>query len=319
MYKFFTTFLLIVVFQISAEAQIKVTSASGTFDTLKSGTPIYYQFSWDDPMDDFPEKLRLPFTLKAFNTFWDSMVISDGSVHIVSSSNPDALLLVDATGWDLMDIGNVDTINYPNLSMITVSDTGDEVEWLNFGFYNELEELDTMLSTGSVKVRVNNSNTIDFIYGDYAISRPDLCFEGFGSLRPSVTYVDSSSNFTTWYIYGDPASPAIDTLKDTAFDHLPLIGQRINLDFNKTNFIKRISKLSVKISPNPVANILNISGSKDFSGGTYQVIAMDGNIVSRGRLGANEINVEELKTGNFILKIHKDDQLYFARFMKLND
>jgi len=316
MFKFISTFLFFIVTVVNCVAQVKVKSTAGSFDTLQSGTSIYYQFAWDDPLDEYPEILKMPNSLKAFNTVWDSMIVADGSVYLTSTANPFALLIVDATGWDIMDLGNVDTLEYPNLSPVTLSVNNDEIEWLNFGFFNELESLDTMVSIGSVKIKLKTANTVDLVYGDFAIVHPDLCFEGFGSLRPSVTYVDSSSNFSTWYIFGDPASPAIDTLSDTAFDHLPAIGQTINLDFNKTNALKVYSNSTLKIYPNPVTDIIHIQGNKDFTSSSFQIISMEGKAVMQGKLAGNDLNVDTLKTGNYIIRISSNHQTYLSRFIK---
>ncbi len=318
MNKLLTTFLLIIAFQITCQAQIKISSAAGSFDTLKIGTVIYYQSAWDDPLDElYPVTLKINRPLKAFETLWDSMRVSDGAIHFKSTSNPKALMIIDATGWGLIDVGNEDTINYPNISPITVNKMNNEVEWLNFGFSREIDSLRFAPSRGNVKISIDSTNQVNLIYGDFFIVRPDLCFEGFGSLRPSVTYFDSSSKvITTWFIYGNPASPTIDTLSDTAFANLPPFGQKITLDFNKTNWIKRMVKLDISVSPNPVKDIMTINGSQDFSGSVFQVISMDGKLICKGKIDSNQINLSPLKTGNYILKIQNKGQIYFARFIK---
>jgi hypothetical protein len=226
---------------------------------------------------------------------------------------------LDATGWDLIDKGYEDTVNYPNISQITVSPTGNEVEWLNFGFYNELDGLGALPSAGSIKISIDSANKVNFIYGDFSIVRPDLCFEGFGSLRPSITYVDTASGYTTWFIYGDPTAPTIDTLSDTAFANLPAIGQKLTLDFNKTNFIKRIDNLNISVSPNPAVNILNIDIIKDIEGGLFQIFSLDGRILSKGKLANNLINIEQLKSGNYILKVQSNGKIYYSRFIKTDN
>ncbi len=300
-----------------SQAQITISSKPGNFDTLASGKIIYYQYAWDDPLDEeYPEVLKLNKPIKAFETVWDSMAVSDGSILLLSSTNVSAVLIVDATGWDLIDRGYEDTINYPNISSITVAPSGNEIEWMNFGFFNEIDLLFKAFSNGSVKISVDSLNSVHLIYGDIAIVNPDLCFEGFGSLRPSVTYVDSTG-FSTWFIYGNPASPSLDTLSDTAFANLPLIGQTITLNFNKTNALRTLSKLPLKISPNPVEDQLTLLGSKDFSGAGWQIIAMDGKVMGKGRLTSNTLNIETIKPGSYILKIVKGNQIFAARFIKI--
>ena len=317
MNKLSTIFLIMIAFALSSQAQIKVSSAAGSFDTLTSGTLIYYQYAWDDPLDeDYPAGVQLPKPVKAFEIVWDSMLVSDGAIFLTSTSNPSALLAVDAVGWDLIDKGYEDTINYPNISPVTVSLSETEVEWMDFGFYNEIDKLYLAPSKGSVKISVDSTNKVNIIYGDFAIVNPDLCFEGFGSLRPSVTYFDNSSNVTTWFIYGDPTAPTIDTLSDTAFANLPPLGQKITIDFNKTNWIKQLAKISISVSPNPAMDIITVNGSKNFSGNVYQLISMDGKMIIRGKMVSNKINVSQLKTGNYILKITDKGQGYYSRFIK---
>ena len=242
MFKIFTTLSIIIVFHLSCFAQIKLNSVKGSFDTLKAGKIIYYQYAWDQPLDeDYPITLKLPKSLKAFETVWDSMRVSEGSVILISSKNYGAKLIVEGIGWDIIDKGWVnDTLGLTNISPITVSLNGNEVEWLDFGFSNELDTLNKLPSNGSMKISIDSNNKINLIYGDFAIVRPDLCFEGFGSLHPSITYIDSNKIYKSWYLSGNPLVPIIDTFSKVAFDNLPQIGQKIILDFNKTNFIKRI-------------------------------------------------------------------------------
>ena len=318
MYKIFTTVLIIFVFQLGAQAQIKVSSVASTYDTIFGGTSLYYQYAWDDPLDeDYPEIFKLSKPLKAFQTIWDSAIVSDGSLNLVSSVNHDRLLIIDGTGCDLIDKGyENDSLGLNNVSPVKISDSMDRVEWRSFGFAGEMDSTWQFPSSGSLQIKVNAMNTVDMVFGDFAIVYPHLCFKGLGSLRPTVTYFDDNDSIYTWFIYGDPTAPSIDTLSDTAFANLPVLGQKITLDFNKTNFIKRVSKLSVFVSPNPVANKLTIHGLKNISGSSFQIISMDGRTVSKGRPDNDQINVGNLKTGNYILKLQNNGQVYYARFIR---
>lgn len=317
MNKIITTLLVIFTFQMAAKAQITVSSAASNYDTIFGGVPLYYQYAWDEPLDeDYPEIFKLSKPLKAFNNLWDSALVADGSLWLVSSSNPDVMLIVDGTGWDLMDKGyENDSLGLNNVSLVRLSDSMDRVEWRNFGFYNEYDSTLQLPSSGSVQLQVSSSDKVDIIFGDFVIVRPDLCFEGYGSLRPSVTYFDEKDSAFTWFLYGNPETPSIGTLNDTAFDHLPVLGQKITLDFNKTNFIKRLSKVNISVSPNPVVNQINLNGL-DFSGKSFQIVSIDGRTVSKGKIEMNQITVDELKSGNYILKIQGKDQVYYSRFIK---
>ncbi|MFM9945160.1 MAG: T9SS type A sorting domain-containing protein [Bacteroidia bacterium] len=318
MNKIITTLCLLFVFLLSSNAQISVSSVASNYDTIFGGTSIYYQYAWDEPLDeDYAVIFKLSKPLKAFETLWDSAMVADGALLLVTSSDPLKLLILDGCGWDLMDKGYVnDSMGLNNVSPIKISDSMDRVEWRNFGFYNEYDSTLQLPSSGSVQIKINAMNTVDITYGDFSIVRPDLCFEGFGSLRPSVTYYDTATGYNTWFIYGNPLSPSIDTLSDTAFASLPALGQKITLDFKKTNFVKRLSKINISVSPNPVANVLTIGGTKDFSGGMFQIISMDGRAIVKGKVETNRINVEMLKTGNYVLKIQDKGQVYYTRFIK---
>lgn len=317
MNKILTTLLLIFTFQLASKAQITVSSVASNYDTIFGGTSLYYQYAWDEPLDeDYPEIFKLSKPLKAFNNLWDSALVADGSLWLVSSSNPDVMLLIDGVGWDLIDKGyENDSLGLNNVSLINLSDSMDRVEWRNFGFYNEYDPTLQLPSSGSVQIQVKSSNIVDIIFGDFAIVHPDLCFEGFGSLRPSVSYFDEKDSVFTWFLYGNPESPSIGTRNDTAFDHLPVLGQKISLDFNKTNFIKQLARVNISVSPNPAVNLITLNGL-DFSGRSFQIISMDGRTVNKGKIEMNQISVENLKSGNYILKIQGKEQIYYSRFIK---
>jgi len=303
---------------MKGQAQIQIHASSGTYDSILSGTPIYYQYSWDDPLEEVRDSFKLFKSIKAFGSAWDSAIVSEGSLYFISHNNPKALLIVDGTGWDLIDKGWEDTINYPNLSPVIISSTNDEVEWRNFGFTNELDSLDALPSTGNLKIKINFLNVVDLIYGDFAIVRPDLCFEGFGSLHPSITYKDSNGFYAQWFIFGNPADPTLDTISNQAFDHLPVIGQKISLDFTDIASIIKLRAPQMTVSPNPVVSTLNITGAIDFAGKNYHIIGFDGRIVDQGKIELNKIDTERLKHGNYILKIQSESQFYYARFLKVD-
>ncbi|NUM30903.1 MAG: T9SS type A sorting domain-containing protein [Bacteroidetes bacterium] len=297
-------------------SQIKVSSALQTYDSINNGELIYYQFSWDDPIDDYPEFFPLAKPLKAFETIWDTMVVSDGALFFISSKKSNSLLVVDGIGWDLMDKGHYDTVDFPNISPIIVSPEYNSVEWRGFGFANELFEIDTFESTGNLIIKVDSNNKVHITFGDFTIARPDLCFEDFGGLRPSVTYIDELDNETTWFVFGDPKSPAIDTLSDTAFSALPDIGRTLTFDFSKTNFISKQKISKAKIYPNPASEKLYISGISN-SQFEFSIISFNGKTVKKGISENNTIDIFDLKTGNYIIKIKDKNTVHYSKFIKI--
>jgi len=316
MFKFIFVNILLIACHFAGMSQIKISSTKGSYDSILFGTPVYYQYSWDDPLHEERDSFKFAAPFKAFEISWDSMLISDGTVILVSATQPDAMLILDATGWDLIDKGWLDTVNFPNLSPIIVLPDENEVEWRGFGFARELDTLDALPSTGNVKIKIGINNNADFIYGDFSMIRPDLCFEGFGGLRPSITFINKGE-IHDWLIFGDPANPVLDsTIMDTAFNQLPVQGQTISFDFNKTNFVKRFFNSDVQIYPNPVHDFLFLKGT-DFSGANYRIISIDGKVIESGGLDKNELDLKSLKSGNYILLLNKSSKNFGFRLHKL--
>jgi len=315
---FFAFLVFSLIFAVNSRSQITVTSSPGTYDSLFSGIPMYYQHSWDEPLEEIRDTFKLPAALFAFNRYWQSAMVSDGSFHLISASDPKATLIIDATGWDLMDKGYEDTINYPNISPVMLAATNDEVEWRNFGFAREMDSIGILPSYGSVKIKYVAFNKFQLIYGDFGVIRPDLCFEGFGSIRPSITFIDSNNTTHTWFIYGDPENPSIDSLiTDSAFDHLPPFGQHITIDLNTTKSIKRSPNTGIKVFPNPATDFINIEGAFNFIGRKYRIISVDGRIVGEGKLETKTVDINALHPGTYILSIQDEGRNYVARFVKL--
>lgn len=316
MYRFLILLFTIVTLGFNSFSQIKVTSSLQTYDSILSGDLIYYQFSWDDPIDEIAEFFPLAKQLNAFDTRWDTIAVSDGSLFFKSSKKLNSLLFIDGTGWDLMDKGYTDTINYPNISPIMVSPEWNAVEWRGFGFANEIYDTDTLESTGNLIIKVDSNNKVHITFGDFSIARPDLCFEGFGGLRPSISYFDENDSAYTWFIYGDPNSPAIDTLSDTAFSALPDIGRTLTLDFAKTNFVVKQKLSKVKVYPNPAAEKLSVSGVAN-SHFDYSIISFSGKTIKKGSSTVETIEISDLKPGNYIIKIKDNNSVYYSKFIKL--
>ncbi|MCB9252667.1 MAG: T9SS type A sorting domain-containing protein [Flavobacteriales bacterium] len=311
-----TGILLLLVCNIS-KAQFILNSQSGTYDSIVSGEEIYYQYSWDEPLEEIDDTFKIGKKLKAFGHEWDSARVSDGSLFLRSSENSEITLILDATGWDLMDKGWVDTINYPNLSPVWISDNMEEVEWRRFGFANELDSLFELPSTGSVKIKFLDANKVEFIYGEFAMIRPDLCFEGFGSLRPGITYIDENSTIHTWFMYGDPEGPSIDSVSlDTAFDHLPPTGQHISIDFGNTNSIFAKAKPSLKLYPNPAVHNVFVSVAGISMDADFNITTFEGRTVKSGKYTYDGVQVSDLKPGYYVFNLHNKGYTYRTKFVK---
>ena len=70
---------------------------------------------------------------------------------------------------------------------------------------------------------------------------------------------------------------------------------------------------AVNVYPNPVKDILNIDAKGDYN---YQLISTDGKVVKDGNQSASTINVQNLPTGMYIMKITKDGKTSSHKVIK---
>ena len=70
---------------------------------------------------------------------------------------------------------------------------------------------------------------------------------------------------------------------------------------------------AVNVYPNPVKDILNIDAKGDYN---YQLISTDGKVVKDGNQSASAINVQNLPTGMYIMKITKDGKTSSHKVIK---
>lgn len=70
---------------------------------------------------------------------------------------------------------------------------------------------------------------------------------------------------------------------------------------------------TVNVYPNPVKDILNINAKGDYN---YQLISIDGKIVKDGNQSENAVNVQNLPTGIYIMKITQDGKTSSHKVIK---
>ncbi len=70
---------------------------------------------------------------------------------------------------------------------------------------------------------------------------------------------------------------------------------------------------AVNVYPNPVKDVLNIAAKGDYN---YQLISTDGKVVKDGNQSVNTINVQNLPTGMYIMKITQDGKTSSHKVIK---
>ncbi|MFT6336130.1 MAG: hypothetical protein ACJATI_002886 [Halioglobus sp.] len=75
--------------------------------------------------------------------------------------------------------------------------------------------------------------------------------------------------------------------------------------------------IELEIFPNPVANILQLKYSEDFSiDSIIQIFDLKGQLVNKEKLNAT-INIEGLDSGTYILRISNENKKAYAKFVKI--
>ncbi len=82
------------------------------------------------------------------------------------------------------------------------------------------------------------------------------------------------------------------------------IKNNYNVGLNKTNSTARL----FQIFPVPASNLLNIELNSNLKDANFSIYTMLGEIVAKGELvsGINSVDIDELKSGNYIILIEKD-------------
>ena len=60
----------------------------------------------------------------------------------------------------------------------------------------------------------------------------------------------------------------------------------------------------IKISPNPVDEILHVQSTTGFQSNTYEILSLTGEVIRRGTLISNQIDLNFLSKGYYILQLN---------------
>jgi ELWxxDGT repeat protein len=166
---------------------------------------------------------------------------------------------------------------------------------------------DTVLNvsniTGSTATGGNNHNPSDFaIIGDYLYYRGELSDNSDGYLfRTNGT---TSENLDS-------------TIKD--IDDIVVLNGKLYFEGDDgttgnelymfdpaTLSIDKVSKNTLMVYPNPASNYINISS--EYLNNEFKIYSLLGQVVKKGIISSSKITVSDLSTGNYILKVTKDQK-----------
>ncbi|MCB0698889.1 MAG: T9SS type A sorting domain-containing protein [Chitinophagales bacterium] len=139
-----------------------------------------------------------------------------------------------------------------------------------------------------------------------------------------MSVMPGASSFTATTDWMSPAAGAGDVVMDLSVNAVDSNGNATNDAWAKTSStfteagvsVENVaSQAKVKLYPNPAASTLNIEmpNAKDYN---YAIYGMNGNIVLSGNLNTGNINVANLASGNYFIKLNSGNDVHATAFTK---
>lgn len=75
-----------------------------------------------------------------------------------------------------------------------------------------------------------------------------------------------------------------------------------------------LNKVSVKIYPNPIENILNIESAESIN--EFKIYSLDGKLILNEKASKNQINLSELSPGAYFIEFKIDEYSSTYKFIK---
>lgn len=153
------------------------------------------------------------------------------------------------------------------------------------------------------ETRISSTNKVEFIFQNINLPFDDANNDGYVSFKiktkPNLVVGDTFSNQAN--IYFDYNFPIVTNSYTTIVQN--------TLGLQENDFINNLV-----VYPNPVNNILNFKTELNIS--KIEVYDIAGRILSSNSVFENKIDLSELKTGNYILKLYTEKGIMNTKIMK---
>lgn len=153
------------------------------------------------------------------------------------------------------------------------------------------------------ETRISNTNKVEFIFQNINLPFDDANNDGYVAFKiktkPNLVVGNTFSNSAN--IYFDYNFPIVTNNYTTTVQN--------TLGLQENDFINNIS-----VYPNPVKNILNFKTEDNIS--KVEVYDITGRILSSNSVSENKIDLSNLKTGNYILKVYTEKGIMNTKIMK---
>ena len=156
----------------------------------------------------------------------------------------------------------------------------------------------------SCVTRITNPNKVEFIFEDINLPFDDATNDGYVvfKIKTKSTLVVGNTISNLANIYFDYNFPIVTNTATSTFQTLA------NNTFKLDNYLS--------LSPNPAKDILNLN-FQDFENiQSISIYNMLGQLVQITTNPSNSINVADLKTGNYIIKLHTEQGEISGKFIK---
>lgn len=281
---------------------------------------------WDDPEFEF----NFPFAFDYFGVNLPALTGSFGyGAELFGTNFNLPVPVIVPVFCDPIDLGYMTDESLSSISYQVVGNSGSrilKVQWKNIGFYGQVVDDATPLDYMNYQAWFyEGSNRIEVRFGPSVITNP---FEHFDNPGPSV-FLISTYNFNTdqlgnsYYLYGNPANPTMDLTMDSQvlftsnLDGIPADGQTyIFTPGTPSGVGLEKNNITFSIFPNPSTSSLNVLSSNDLEIIEIQILDISGRVVQTIFNPAQQLNIEDLNIGHYIIKISTQFGEYTEKFMK---
>ncbi|WP_298397684.1 T9SS type A sorting domain-containing protein [Flavobacterium sp.] len=168
----------------------------------------------------------------------------------------------------------------------------------------DIATLQIIESSHNCVTKITNPNKVEFIFENINLPFEDATNDGYLvfkiKTKPTLTVGSTISNLAN--IYFDYNFPIVTNTATSTFQSLA------NNTFNFENY--------VSLAPSPAKDILNITIQKEVSIKSISIYNMLGQLVQIITNPSNSINVSDLETGNYIIKLQTENGEIIRKFIK---
>jgi len=223
-----------------------------------------------------------------------------------------------------------------DISTIVEGEVGErimKIQYRNAGFAGEIDSMGTANDYVNFQLWLHESNNaIEIHYGNYSITNEAISFEGatgpsFGLFMIDEDNLDEGNPDVAVFLENDPMNPDLmretENVEERALTGMPPTGMIYTLTpvadtTEMTSATEIIWLEGIDVFPNPTANLLQIKvQNQQLAGATYILTDTNGKLITRGNTQENtNINLQNLPTGTYFLKIQKDNTGVIKRVVK---